>query len=320
MGPMMLQRDGIAGGSLQDFDAWRDLLERLCGGYHSEGIAPKAFHGWVRPLNVCGLTAMDVGCNAERVARTQRDIRLDGREHYFALLQISGSAAIVQNDHAVRMVAGDIALVDAARPVTFFREASAHWMSLRLPRQALVSNLGFEPQGGSFRPYGSRAGRLLSDVIASALEEDDSGLSSADSYMQFATYDLIGALFSPSDPQPVRRPTDKLFARICGMIRSGFSDPDFGPVEVAAAAGISLRYLQKLFTERGSTCSEFIYSIRLDHAAHLLRRRASRDSGQPLSQIAYGCGFRDYAHFARKFRRRIGCAPGAYSGAPTKSA
>jgi AraC-like DNA-binding protein len=133
--------------------------------------------------------------------------------------------------------------------------------------------------------------------------------------MQFAAYDLIGALFSPSDPLPVTRPTDKLFARICGMIRSGFSDPDFGPAEVAAAAGISLRYLQKLFTERGSTCNQFIYSLRLDHAAHLLRRRASLDSGQPLSEIAYGCGFRDYGHFARKFRRRIGCAPGAYSGA-----
>jgi hypothetical protein len=66
MGPMMLQSDGITGASLQDFEAWKDLLERLCGGYRSECIAPKAFHGWVRPLNVCGLTAMDVGCNARR--------------------------------------------------------------------------------------------------------------------------------------------------------------------------------------------------------------------------------------------------------------
>jgi AraC family transcriptional activator of tynA and feaB len=319
MGPMMLQSDGITGASLQDFEAWKDLLERLCGGYRSECIAPKAFHGWVHPLNVCGLTAMDVGCNARRLGRTHRFCR-DGMEHYYALLQISGNSAMIQNDQAVRMVAGDIVFVDAARPVTFFAEPSASWMSLRLPRQALVSHLGFEPQGGSFTPYGSRAGRLLSDVIAAALEDGESSLSPADSYMQFAIYDLIGALFSPSDPLPVRRPTDKLFARICGMIRSGFSDPDLGPVEVAAAAGISLRYLQKLFTERGSTCSEFIYSLRLDHAAHLLRRRGSLDPGQPLSQIAYSCGFRDYTHFARKFRRRIGCAPGAYSSAPTKPA
>jgi AraC-like DNA-binding protein len=226
------------------------------------------------------------------------------------VLQISGKSAIIQNDQAVRLVAGDIVLVDAAQPATFFREASVHWMVLRLPRRTLVSHLGSEPQVGSFRPYGSRAGRLLNDVIATALEEGESALSPADSYMQFAAYDLLGALFSSSDPRPIPRATDKLFARICGMIRSGFSDPDFGPV--AAEAGISPRYLQKLFTERGSTCSEFIYSIRLDHAAHLLRRRAPRDAGQRLSEIAYGCGFRDYTHFARKFRRRIGCAPGAY--------
>jgi AraC family transcriptional activator of tynA and feaB len=133
--------------------------------------------------------------------------------------------------------------------------------------------------------------------------------------MQLAVYDLVGALFAPSDAWPVSRHADKLFTRIRGVIKNGFADPDFGPGEVAAEAGISLRYLQKLFTERGSTCSEFIYSLRLDHAARLLHRRASLGTGQPLSEIAYACGFRDYAHFARKFRRQFGYAPGAHSGA-----
>jgi len=72
-----------------------------------------------------------------------------------------------------------------------------------------------------------------------------------------------------------------------------------------------LRYLQKLFTQRGSTCSEFIYSFRLDQAARLLHRRAELAANQHLSEIAYACGFRGYAHFARKFRHRFGHAPGA---------
>ena len=74
-----------------------------------------------------------------------------------------------------------------------------------------------------------------------------------------------------------------------------------------------MRYLQKLFTAHGSTCSEFIYSLRLDHAAHLLHRRTSLATSQPLSEIAYACGFRDYTHFARKFRQRFGHSPGAHS-------
>src|SRR5262249_18684840 len=66
--------------------------------------------------------------------------------------------------------------------------------------------------------------------------------------------------------------------------KEGFADPDFGPREFAAETGISLRYLQKLFMARGSTCSEFIYSLRLDHAARLLHRRASLETSQALSE------------------------------------
>ena len=108
------------------------------------------------------------------------------------------------------------------------------------------------------------------------------------------------------------RHSEKLFARIRRIISDGFADPNFGPNEVAAETGISLRYLQKLFTERGSTCSEFIYSLRLEHAARLVNRRASLGTNQPLSEIAYACGFRDYTHFARKFHHRFGHAPGAH--------
>jgi AraC-like DNA-binding protein len=133
--------------------------------------------------------------------------------------------------------------------------------------------------------------------------------------MQLAIYDLLGALFAPTDlPSPSSRFANKLFMRIRGLIKDRFADPDFGPAGAAAEAGISLRYLQKLFTQRGSTCTEFIYSLRLNHAARLLDRRKLLSTGEPISAIAYCCGFRDYTHFARKFRHRFGYSPGAHSG------
>jgi AraC-like DNA-binding protein len=131
--------------------------------------------------------------------------------------------------------------------------------------------------------------------------------------MRLALYDLLGAVFAPSGPGPVSRHADRLFARIRVVIKDRCSDPDFRPADVAAETGISLRYVQKLLTARGCTCSELIYSSRLEHAAHLLERRASRPTGQPLSEVAYACGFRDYTHFARRFRDRFGHAPGGHS-------
>jgi len=97
---------------------------------------------------------------------------------------------------------------------------------------------------------------------------------SAKAYMRLAFYDLLGALFSPSDPEDASFQTDRLFARICDIIRDRFADPDFGPCDVAVEAGNSLRCLQKLFAARNSSCSHFIHSVRLDRAARLLERRS----------------------------------------------
>jgi hypothetical protein len=75
-------------------------------------------------------------------------------------------------------------------------------MTLNLPRETLVSHPGFEPRGGLCRCGGTTAGRLLFELIRHA---DNSGASSAlpaDSFMQLAVYDLVGALFAPSDPWP----------------------------------------------------------------------------------------------------------------------
>jgi AraC-like DNA-binding protein len=243
-------------------------------------------------------------------------VRLDRLADYCALFQLFGTSAIIQGDQAAQLAVGDVALIDCTKPVRCVTgNGSAQWMCVHLPREALVVQLGFEPQGGIRGHSGTLAGRLLFDAVRDVAADNGSTSSRADAYMQLAVYDLIGALFTPSDPRPAPRQAAKLFTRICGIIKQRCADPDFGPAEAAAEAGISLRYLQMLFTRRGDTCSEYIYSLRLDHAVRLLHRRMSLDTRQPLSEIAYGCGFRDYTHFARRFRQRFGYSPGAPIGA-----
>jgi AraC family transcriptional regulator, positive regulator of tynA and feaB len=299
------------------YDAWRELLQKICGRYNPEGIERNAFTGWIRPIEVCGFKALETECNAGRIERGYRDVRLDYADHYFVLFPLRGQSLITQNEQTTRLGVGDVALVDATRPVKLFAQNNSKgpWrnLAINLPRRELVAHLCFEPQGGCMRPEGTPAGRLLFDLIQSANEEPPSQSSSADSYMRLVVYDLVGALFAPSDQSCGSRHADKLFARVRGVIKEGYADPDFGPPEVAARAGISLRYLQKLFTQHGSTCTELIYSLRLGHAARLLGRRESLRSAQPLGEIAYACGFHDYTHFARKFRRRFGHPPGAHS-------
>src|SRR5260221_4620866 len=258
-----------------DFEAWRALLRSNCGS-EVEVTEPNAFAGWMRPLSVSGLTAAAVkilwdSAVVDRVATftgIERNARgRDGVDHHLILYQIAGQSALTQNDQAVRLAVGDVALVDATRSVTYSTNSgSVQWLSLRLPRKSVVSHLGFELQGGLGR-QGTRAGRLLFDLVRDADKDDGSASFRADSCMQLAVYDLVGALFAPSDPWPVSRHADKLFAGIRGLVKAGFAAPDLGLREGAAVAGISLRYLQKLFTARGTTCIASLGSRRLLRAA-----------------------------------------------------
>jgi AraC-like DNA-binding protein len=303
------------------YDAWRSSLLEMCGRYNPVGVEVRRFAGWARPITVSGIVGMDLSCNADHIERTFQDTRLDGREHYYALLQVAGHSTMSQNDHTVQLAVGDVAIVDAARPVTYFPHADgARWLSLDLPRRSLESHLGFEPLGGIRGRDGTAAGRLLHHIVLDALGGDETSSLRAESYMQLAVYDLLGALFAPSDPGHGSRSTDKLFARVCRVMRERFADPDFGPFDVAVETGISLRYVQKLFTERGTTCTQFLYSLRLDRAAQLLRRRALLGKAQPLSEIAYACGYSDYSHFARNFRRRFGASPGSLAAGQGRDA
>src|SRR5262249_17953944 len=129
---------------------------------------------------------------------------------------------------------GDVVLIDSTRPVTYVNEAYAQWLSLQLPRQSLISHLGLEPRGSSCGRRGARAERLLFQLVLDEFK-DELTSSPASVYMQLVVYDLIGEIFTPSNPKAVSPYTDKQFDRVCAIIKRRFANPDLRPREVAAA-------------------------------------------------------------------------------------
>jgi AraC family transcriptional regulator, positive regulator of tynA and feaB len=119
---MMGQTDDILDTPQLDYETWRVVLRSLSGRYNPEGIEPSVFAGWVRPVSVCGFTALDIGANAQRIERTGRDVRLDGMEQYSAVFQVAGRSAISQNDQVASLAFGDVALIDASRPDEHLRQ------------------------------------------------------------------------------------------------------------------------------------------------------------------------------------------------------
>ena len=299
-----------------NYQAGPVMFRTICSRYSPEGTNPEALTGSVLPLSLFVCTAVELNCNASPFERSSQDVRLDnldGKEHYHALIQLSGQSTMIQNDQITDLAVGDIALIDATRSATHIsHNRPSRWANLHLPRQAVLSHLGIEPASGSRKGSESLAGRVLFHLIRDAVDECEPSSVAAAPYMQLAIYELLGALFATPDLPTLSSHTDKLFKRICRIINNRFADTTLGPSEVAAEAGISLRYLQKLFNERGSSCTQFLQSVRLDYAARQLHRRTLLGPSRLISEIAYASGFSDYTHFARQFRRRFGHPPVAH--------
>ncbi len=76
----------------------------------------------------------------------------------------------------------------------------------------------------------------------------------------------------------------------------------------AARAGLSRRRFSDLFrAQAGTSFLERLTTLRLDHAAALLRQ-----GNHSVTGVAFSCGYRDLSHFYRAFRRRYGRPPGEW--------
>jgi AraC-like DNA-binding protein len=83
---------------------------------------------------------------------------------------------------------------------------------------------------------------------------------------------------------------------------------------IAKRAGVTPRYVQKLFEIEGMTFSEHVLEQRLRHAHALLTKPGG--AGRAIADIAYESGFGDLSYFNRTFRRRFNASPSEVRSEP----
>jgi AraC-like DNA-binding protein len=74
---------------------------------------------------------------------------------------------------------------------------------------------------------------------------------------------------------------------------------------MAQHSGLSERYIQKLYLSNiGISPSAFTSVIRFNKSLHLVL-----NTSEPLTTIAYDCGYYDQAHFIKEFKKFTGITP-----------
>jgi AraC-like DNA-binding protein len=95
--------------------------------------------------------------------------------------------------------------------------------------------------------------------------------------------------------------------RIKNYIDQRLADSTLDPPQVAAAFGISTRYLHRLFESQHETVGQYIRDRRLELSR--LRLLDPRFSHQSISSLAFDSGFGDLSGFNRAFKAKYGLSP-----------
>jgi len=128
----------------------------------------------------------------------------------------------------------------------------------------------------------------LPELLATSLAE-----AKADTLMQAATSAQTATLH-----------------RISQLIELRLGDPALTPADIAQQAGVSVRYLQKLFEAVGDSFSRYLRLRRLERCrADLVNPHYTHLS---ITDICFRWGFNEAAHFSRAFREQYGMSPRTY--------
>ncbi|MFC5949626.1 helix-turn-helix domain-containing protein [Pseudonocardia lutea] len=292
-------------------DEWRDMLSVTHLPWTVSipvDADPPGFTASARRWWIDDLALVDCECGPCSGTRTRRELARTEGEFVVVLITLAGQETVAQNDAEACLQPGDAVAWDSTRPARFAVWEPLAKRSLLIPRAALEEVSGRAPMSGGVRlDGGNPATRLLTsylDTLRTSLPELDQGAISA---ARNATLELfIGALRSGSGVPATSMAQPALRAQMDRYIERHLLDAVTAQ-DLAAAHGVSVRTVNRIFNATGQTVGEVIRVRRLARA-----REELTESDRPISAIAHRWGFSDTSHFSRSFKARYGASPSDY--------
>jgi AraC family transcriptional activator of tynA and feaB len=236
----------------------------------------------------------------------------NGRGRLTISLQKEGETIAAQGGRECRIGPGDLLLIDPSRPFHFetgsvcasVLEFPAHALRSLVPQVDDLVAVAINSYQGAAALFRAMFDELF--VIAPTMGEDEADRAAdALPHVLAAAVGAIGEARAPS-PSAIKLLHKQ---RIRSFVLDRLSDPALDVHAVADGVRLSPRYIHQLFADEPMTLMKWLWAERLERCRRELSMPPLR--ARSISEIAYGWGFSDLAHFSRAFRERFGQSPRA---------
>jgi AraC family transcriptional activator of tynA and feaB len=289
-------------------DAWQWNAQQICGDCRIQ-LPKTSFHGSIEIRHVGGLRLTRFSSSPISFWKWPSDTVNPENRCCIVITQIAGVRRYVQNGADVLLKPGDSTVIDSGRPWSSDCGTNCARLYLRVPRWMMENRLRMREIpitqkicGGA--GLGATLFRLSQSLYDSAERMNaDDGASALDAYFEILEASIGGG------EAPVRHGAEGC-GRILRFVDAHISEPTLGPIEVAAAMGVSVRHLHRLFSATGNTLGDYIRARRLEQCRNDLANPRFRE--KTITDIAFFWGFSDAAHFSHSFRKQFGVSPRAF--------
>lgn len=304
---MQQAQNFVAGQGSFDFTGWCSSLRGICGDLEVDRRPHSQFEGQVLKRDVFGCSAVEVGCNVDRVTRSYRTARVSD-PMYFLILQIEGASRMIQGSEEALLSAGNMTLIRSETSSEFVFDGFSRQLSVHLPRRLLdARSLGRPLHAARTFSGDGGAGRVVGAMLAAAEEEAlGRGLSGL---LASQLLDLVACMAADSTrgEGTGSKIYDIHLDQLFELIERRLSDPDLTIDDIASEYGLSMRHLQRLLASSGTTFSQLVRERRLHKCAEDLHQPRLRSAS--ITDIAFSWGFNDMTHFSRAFREKYRASP-----------
>ncbi|MCY4165829.1 MAG: helix-turn-helix domain-containing protein [Gammaproteobacteria bacterium] len=293
-------------------DYWRDMICDEFVQLDCQKVGSGDFLGELRGgVGLSQLSFSEVISDPQFVVRSPRQIAKSTEADFLISFQVEQRGLIRQNGREAALAPGSFAMYDSTQPYSLAFEAPFHQFVLQMPKEVLSRHL-VHPEQYTATAISARAGlgAVLTNFIFS-LAKELKHVRTASDELADNLVEIIAMAFSSSmmleqvGTHSVVRKSIK--TRILHYIDTNLCDPQLCNARIAQAAGISIRYLHKLFEREAESIHALVLRKRLEKARGLIGDSAY--AGHSIEQIAYATGFSSGAHFSRVFKKRFGLNP-----------
>ncbi|MFJ4844914.1 MULTISPECIES: helix-turn-helix domain-containing protein [unclassified Streptomyces] len=251
-----------------------------------------------------------IGWNVARLRRTGAPVDEDMVPQILVSIQESGVTQFEQGGRQGLIKAGDLTVLDNAKPYEVFFRGSVHAVLVRVPRQvlglrpSLLDRITAVPLSSERPVVGATAAFFTRLARQAAAGEAETALFTEPSV------DLIRAVVTVvMDRDDLARAplNNTLLERVQEYVRLHLADPDLTAERIAAEHDVSVRWLYLTLSRAGITLGEWIRTQRLEEC----RRELVSPVHQfmTIEAIAHRWGFASPAHFSRVFKAAYGVSP-----------